>query len=359
MRDLTSTPLPRPLRRLLLAVGATLSLTLSLTTPVQAQRITDPGIAPPELVAAAKKEGTVVFYGGTDENTLQEVAEAFQKRYGIRVVFQRLASGPQRERIEQEFAAGKTQFDISQLSDEAWVAEAAKRGMWSKLDIKRLPNLAKVPANLQRDYYAVGGLVALTTIYNSKRVAAADVPKTSDDLLNPKWRGRFAIVSPNTGLSIRTGYYVWLQKYGQAGFEKFMRDLWAQKPRVVASGASAVQQVAAGEIDFVVLASAAFAAEPRAQGAPVALAYPEPTAVTIRTFQVAGKPVNPNAAMLFLNWLMSPEGLQLMDGKEQAAPPYGKIPTALELPANVKIPDPMDVFKASELIIKTFNAVSK
>ena len=342
------------LRTLLLPVAL-----MSAATPALAQKLNDPGIAPPELVAAAKKEGQVVFYGGTDESGLQEIAQAFQARYGIRVIYQRLSSGPQRERIEQEMAANKTAFDVSQLSDEAWVQEAGTRGAWSKLDPKKLPNLAKVPVNLQHDNYAVGGLVALTTVYNTKKIAAADVPKTSDDLLNPRWRGRFAIVSPNTGLSIRTSYYVWLQKYGPVGFEKFMRDLWAQKPRVVASGASAVQQVAAGELDFVLFASAAFAAEPRAQGAPIALAYPDPTAVTIRTFQVAAKPVNPNAAMLFVNWLMSPEGLQLMDGKEQAAPPYGKIPTALELPPGVKIPNPADVFKASETIMKVFNAVSK
>ena len=337
-----------------------LTLAMSLVmTPASAQRITDPGTVPADLVAAAKKEGTVVFYGGTDESTLQNVAEAFQARYGIRVVFQRLASGPQRERIEQEAKGGKTLFDVSQLSDEAWVAETSERNFWSRLDPKRLPNLAKVPANLSHDTYAVGGLVALTTIYNTQKVAAADVPKTSDDLLNPKWRGRFAIVSPTTGLSLRTAYYAWLQKYGQAGYEKFMRELFLNKPRVIASGASGVQQVAAGELDFVVFASAAFASEPRAQGAPIALAYPDPTAVTVRTFQVAAKPVNPNAAMLFLNWLMSPEGLQLMDGKEQAAPPYGKIPTALELPSTVKIPKPADVAKASDFILKNFSAVSK
>ena len=330
-----------------------------MVSPAAAQRITDPGIAPAELVQAAKKDGSVVFYGGTDENTLQNIAAAFQSRYGIRVVHQRLASGPQRERIEQEAASGKTAFDVSQLSDEAWVAEAGARGMWAKLDPVKLPNLAKVPASLQHENYAVGGLVALTTVYNTQKVPAANVPKTSDDFLNPRWRGRFAIVGPSTGLSIRTGYYVWLQKYGQAGFEKFMRDLFAQKPRVVASGANAVQQVAAGELDFVILASAAFAAEPRAQGAPIALAYPDPTAITVRTFQVASKPLNPNAAMLFVNWLMSPEGLQLMDGNEQAAPPYGKIPTALELPATVKIPKPMDVFKASDNIQKVFSAVSR
>ena len=324
-----------------------------------AQKVTDPGTVPADLVAAAKKEGTVVFYGGTDENTLQEVAEAFQKRYGVKVQFQRLPSGPQRERIEQEAKAGKTAFDVSQLSDEAWVAEAAGRNMWLKLDPKRMPNLARVPANLQNDYYAVGGLVALTMIYNTKRLAAGDVPKTMEEVLNPKFAGRFAMVGPTTGLSVRTGYYLLLQKFGQAGYEKYMRDLFALKPRVLASGANGTQQVAAGELDFVLFASAAFAAEPRAQGAPVAVAYPDPTGITVRTFQVAAKPLNPNAAQLFLNWLMSPEGLQLMDGKEQAAPPYGKIPTALELPATAKLPKPTDVMKSSDFILKNFAAVSK
>lgn len=117
----------RPLRRLLALCAASALATFML--PADAQKVTDPGTVPADLVAAAKKEGTVVFYGGTDENTLQEVAEAFQKRYGVKVQYQRLPSGPQRERIEQEAKAGKTAFDVSQLSDEAWVAESAGRNM--------------------------------------------------------------------------------------------------------------------------------------------------------------------------------------------------------------------------------------
>lgn len=222
-----------------------------------------------------------------------------------------------------------------------------------------MPNLAKVPANLRNDYYAVGGLVALTMICNTKRLGPNDVPKTMEEVLNPKFAGRFAMVGPNTGLSVRTSYYVLMQKLGQAGYEKYMKDLFALKPRVLASGANGTQQVAAGELDFVLFASAAFAAEPRANGAPVAIAYPDPTAITVRTFQVAAKPLNPNAAMLFLNWLMSPEGLQLMDGKEQAAPPYGKIPTALELPVSAKLPKPSEVMKVSDYILKHFATVSK
>ena len=338
----------------ILLAGLAFSAPLAMHGSALAQGTTNNQEAPNDLVQAAKKEGGVVFYGASDDASLTDIANAFKARYGIPVVFQRLASGPQRERIEQEVTSGKVMFDVSQLSDEAWVVDAGARGFWAKLDPERMPNLKLVPKNLQRDDYAVGGIVALTTIYNTDNVKPADVPKTSDDLLNPRWKGRFALVSPDVGLSIRTGYYLWLKKYGEAGYEKYMRDLFAQNPRVVSSGANGTQQVAAGELDFVVLASATFAAEPKGRGAPIELAFPDPTGGSTRTFQIAKNAVHPNAARLFLNWMMSLEGLELIDGKQQAAPPYGTVPTALKFPDSVQTPLPGDVEKASELILKLF-----
>lgn len=313
----------------------------------------------PALLAAARKEGNVVFYGGTDANVLQQIQESFEKRYsGIRVSQQRLPSGPQRERIEREVATGNVLFDVSQLSDEAWVAEAGRKNFWAKLDPKDVPNLAKIPAKFQRDYYAISAIVALAAIYNTEKVKPEEL-KSSDDLLNPKWRGRFGIITPATGLSIRSGYYAWIQKYGESGFEKFMTDLFALKPRVLQSGSNGTQLVAAGEIDFVLLASAVFASEPRKQGAPVAVAYPDPTAGATRTLQVARNAKNPNAALVFLNWLMSPDGLLLMNGNEQAASPFGKTPTALELPDTVSVPDPDEVARLSPTIQRVFTAVAR
>lgn len=318
----------------------------------------DPALAP--LIKAAKKEGTVVFYGGQAETVLQQIQEKFQKKYGIQVKYQRLASGPQRQRIDQELKSGKVMFDVSQLSDEAWVEESAGQGAWMDLDPAKLPELAKIPTKFQHKSYVASSLVPLNLIYNSDKLSADEVPKTSDDLSNPKWRGRFAIVDPGTGLSIRTGYYVWLQKYGEDGFTTFMQNLFAQQPRVVQSGSNGVQQVAAGELDFVLLASASFATEAKAQGAPVAIAYPDPTAVTVRSLQVAKQASHPNAGQLLLNWLASSEGLEVLNGKEQAAAPYpGAARTGLTLPASVKVPKPSDVAAQSDRIQQAFASVSR
>jgi iron(III) transport system substrate-binding protein len=310
-----------------------------------------------ELVAAAEEEGTVVFYGGQSEAALQKIQQAFQAKYDIEVQYQRLASGPQRERIGQEFESGRVSFDVSQLSDEAWVQDTADN--WATLDPERIPELQKVPEDFQRDSYAVSSIVPFPLIYNTEKIAAEDVPQNSDELLDPKWRGRFAIVNPDTGLSIRTGYYTWLQKYGEEGFAEFMSKLFALKPRVVDSGSNGTQQVGAGELDFVLFASASFATAAKAEGAPVETLYQAPTGATLRSLQVAKEAPHPNAGQLFLNFLMSPEGLEILNGDGQAAAPYPvEGGTGLELPETVEVPDPTDVAKSSDRILETFRSVS-
>src|SRR6201991_5257071 len=96
-----------------------LGLALALITPAAAQNF-----GPPELVAAAKKEGRLVFYTANFAEVEQEVIKAFNKRFPeIKVEMVRAPGGQLITRIKTEAAAGKLSADVINHSDRALMVE--------------------------------------------------------------------------------------------------------------------------------------------------------------------------------------------------------------------------------------------
>src|SRR5260370_19744551 len=96
------------------ALGAAL-----IATPVLAQEF-----GSPELVAAAKKEGRLVFYTANFAEVEQEVIKAFNKRFPeIKVEMVRAPGGQLITRIKTEAAAGKLLADLVNHSDRGLMLE--------------------------------------------------------------------------------------------------------------------------------------------------------------------------------------------------------------------------------------------
>src|SRR5438046_10476085 len=73
---------------------------------------------PPELIAAAKKEGRLVYYTANFAEVEQDVIKAFNKRFPeIKVEMVRAPGGQLITRVRTEAAAGKLIADIVDHSD--------------------------------------------------------------------------------------------------------------------------------------------------------------------------------------------------------------------------------------------------
>src|SRR3954453_17134397 len=79
---------------------------------------------PPELIEAARKEGSFVYYTANVAETEQEVVRAFNKRFPfVKVEILRAPGGELITRVKTEAAAGKLRADIVDHSDRALMAE--------------------------------------------------------------------------------------------------------------------------------------------------------------------------------------------------------------------------------------------
>src|SRR5437868_8478675 len=195
----------------------------------------------PRLVAQAKKEGTVVLYSTMTLEDAQPLLAAFEKKYGIKVSMWRGVNQKLVQRSLAEARAGRLAADAFEGSGpglEILHQEGLLEQFWS-------PHFADIPAEAfpKHRYYAPDNLLFTVMGYNTKLVPPAEVPKTYEDLLAPKWRGKLGIESSNVA---------WFAAVAKAmGEEKglaYFQQLAAMAPQVRSGHTLMTELVAAGEI---------------------------------------------------------------------------------------------------------------
>lgn len=278
----------------------------------------------PKLIAAAKAEGKLAFYGSSSVAALRADAEAFQKTYGINVNVTQLTSGPLTARVDQEIRAGRMQADVVITADRyslyRWIAD----GQIAKLPDAEFPGRNDHMAGVQAVFQAV--------FYNSSAVTGANVPKTWNDILKPAFAGKIVLGSPRISPAYSELYYaLWKDpKYGEPFFEK----LAALKPRMVQNNALVAQLVASGEaiIGLTALPYDAVNIKANNPSAPIEYSYLDVVTLAPSFLVVNAKAQNRNAAALFAAWMMSREGQTAHNGSGRATSLLPNIPGTLAAP---------------------------
>lgn len=310
-------------------LGAALFLTTSCggTNPTA----TEPGGAPvtgglDAIVAAAKDEGKLTWYSGYTPGKNKEVAAAFKAKYGIEVETLRLASADLTQRYPAEVDAGAVVADVLLEVNPFFMKDGADKGWFREFDADALPALTDWPQDYWYGSYAAVMSIPWGFSYNTDLIGAGDAPKTWEDLLDPSLRGKILYTDPRPNFAILTNAYFWQQTFGDDYLEAFGR----QEPVTTPSLVPGLQQVSAGEKAVLVQSIPGADAELVAKGAPLSTVIPPDSTGFDQYLAVSEKAPHPNAAALFLNFLMTPEGQQVLtSGSAIATLPdiSGAVPT--------------------------------
>jgi iron(III) transport system substrate-binding protein len=254
---------------------------------------------------AAKKEGKLLHYGTYPVDAIKPVHEQFKADTGIAVEYIRLPSQGMFQRVNSEHAAKKLEADIVDLTELPLIQTWIDRGI---LNVPRkVPSFDKIPASIKEPegrWYALVRPVGVIGV-NLARVAAADVPKSWKDLLHPRWKGLLGTPSIDAGGSVLTMYSFLREKVDPDFWKKFA----AQSPKIYPSIAPLSTDLARAEIAVGIGAFAEPVWLQMKAGAPVRVIFP---AEGISSFPAAGgistTAKNPNAAALFLDWMTSRHG---------------------------------------------------
>ncbi len=292
---------------------------------------------PADLVAAAKKEGQVVFYSGKAQGDLQTIANAFNAKYGVKVVFKHSASGANEELAAQQLSAGNVLTDMVMLTpDPAWLTKWQSHFL--PLTTKDIPNLAMVPAQQKTATFVDGSLNYYGFVYNTKELKESDLPT---DLLAlgqmSRLSGRVGTANPAASNSYATWHAMLYDTWGKAKYDGFIKDfVGGLKARLADSSSTLVNLVAAGDLAIVGPTNLAQMEPLKAKGAPLEMHYFDPVmALPDGWVILAGSP-HPNAAKLFLNWLLSPEGQTVECGDRKCAS-YLKVKGSDQAPAGENV----------------------
>ncbi len=258
-----------------------------------------------KLYPAAKQEGEVIFNTARIEEVGgKEGLEKFHKRFpGINVTLTSMSASQVPPRVIAESRAGRVTIDAYRGGPE-YASVVAER------DLLLVINPADITDHPVQTFF--GNRYFKTTdhmsgfAYNSKLVSKQDVPRKFEDLLDPKWKGKLAI----TLRGGRIGYLV--LSWGEEKVLAYAKALAAQKPIWVTRNTESMAKLASGEAS-VANASYDGIQELKRKGSPVEYLYLSPVAVLIRGVAIPKAAPHPNAAKLFLGWLLSPEGLEALD----------------------------------------------
>jgi len=268
---------------------------------------TDPaGAADPALVAAARAEGHLTWYTTQIIDQLaRPLGDGFERLYGVKVDYIRADANEGARRILAESAAGRMQADVF---DGVASPVVAKQG----LVMNYIPDSARrLPAKyMDKDgHWLATNLYVYTLGVNTDLVPRGAEPKTFADLLDPKWRGRMAW-SGRASTSSAPGFIgaVLAAKGPDKGMD-YLRAL--SKQGIAPVGVSARQlldQTIAGEYAIAIEILNNHAAISALRGAPVAWAPLDLSLVASSVISATREAPHPNAARLFLDFVMSPQG---------------------------------------------------
>lgn len=304
MPDSTRNILAIHRRRLLLA-GAAVPALLPLASHAQSGE----GTLTNDLLAGAKKEGQVTFYTTDDEVLATQLAKGFEAANpGIRVVLVRANVETIGKRLADEQKASQWQADVLTCNDLRSLVLFRRNGWlqpYIPAPVMRWTEAARDPAG----FYAVQNVTLLVMAYNTKQVPTEQAPKAYDDLLARRWQAKLVKLSPAGSGDGLLSTFLLNREMGWSFWERLAQMQVLQ----VESGADAPAKLANGDRLAMVDGTEQAAVRLRAAGAPIAIVHAkEGTPIAPSGTSVFKEAPHPNAARLFMDWLMGREAQQIV-----------------------------------------------
>ena len=298
------------------AAALSVALLAALSWPVKPVRAQSAEWA--RVVAAAKKEGRVSFYGSTPVQAGQRILAGFKKAHpDIAIDYVRLSSAEMLSRVEQERASGVDGADVWLSAEVLWFQTRDKEG---KLLKPNGPSAADWPQKYWRGQGVVAiGIEPFVMVYNTKMVATA--PKRYADLLTPDFKGR--IGANELAASSVVAWYDWMEKTQD---RDYLTKLKALNVKLYAGAVGTSQAIASGEIAATPGTATVTTVKPLMdQGAPINFVRPIPAFGFEYAAAAFGWSKRPNAALVLMDYLMSVEGQTLLYGTGEGASPRTNI----------------------------------
>jgi len=292
-----------PLAVWLSLLGAPPISAASVEDAVKSLRSASPAQRKTLLEEGARKEGELIWYTSMGLTDFPKIVGAFEKSAPyVKVKTNRLAQSSLMPKIATEARAGRFAVDVvGSAPVEMWeLKQGGYSAAYLSPELKAFPSGSYDP----QGFWLSTEVTPLVLALNTNLVPAADAPRSYQDLLAPKWKGRM-----NFGSDEYSWYSVMLDGMGKAKGLDFMRALARQQLHIPGgSSIMRLQLMLAGESALALAARGRRVTEYKEKGAPVDYRLLDPYPAEPNAVALMRRAAHPYAAMLFIDWLLSEEG---------------------------------------------------
>ena len=256
-------------------------------------------------VAKAEQEGEVIYYTHDGERAAAGIVEAFNKDFPkIKTSYFRAQTGALYSKVLAERSANRFAVDVIQYSEVGTAIDFQRKGGYQQYVSPQAAAYAPEHLSSPPGYFFWVAVTFGGIAYNTDKVQPADAPKTWKDLLNPKWRNAISTKQATSGMQF-VEWYELRRLYG----DDFWKEFAKQRPRGFDSRVQLFDRLAKGDDKVCALAEYAGYALYKEKNAPIAFVAPEdglPASPPVAG--IADRAPHPEAARLFIDWLMSLRG---------------------------------------------------
>ena len=273
------------------------------------------------LAEGAKKEGVVSIYTSMPLDDMAALTTAFEAKYGVKAKVWRSGSEKILQRGLLEAKANRFEVDVFEtnspemevLSREK-VLIAGNSPFLNELIPQAIPS--------HKEWIATR-LNIFTCAYNTKLVKKEELPKTYQDLLDPKWKGKLSVEADDSDWLAET-----VMKMGEEKGLALFREIARKNAVSVRKGHTLLSNlVASGEVPLALTVYNYKIEQMKNSGAPIDWFALDPTIARPNANGVARNAPHPHAALLFQDFELS-EGQHIL-GKRDFIPTSTKVPSTL------------------------------
>jgi len=261
------------------------------------------------ILDGAKAEGKLIWYTSLSGN-YKEIVEAFKKKYPqVAIDVYRAGSNDVAQRLVSEAQAGRYLADALEVTPGSLILLRERnilKPFWSP-ELARYPEEARTKADGNRVLWVTDRESYLGFGYNTRMIAANEVPKNFEELLKPELKGKLAI---STEASSSRVVGTMLKHKG----DEFMKKLRSQEMKMFQVASTGfLDLMIAGEIAGSPAMFRNMVTVQQEKGAPVAWVPLDVSTTNAGGAAVINNAPHPHAALLFTDFIIGPDGQKLME----------------------------------------------
>jgi iron(III) transport system substrate-binding protein len=265
-----------------------------------------------KLVEGAKKEEKLVFYTTMElPQTIEIIRDFFQKYPFLGIEFHPIEAETLLQKIQDEARNGMSTWDVL-LGGGGLFQPLLQANLVVSYQSPQREAVSDALYDSQ-GYWSGYYINPYVLGYSMTLVKEEEIPKSYDDLLEPRWKGNRIMINSTAHGLLRGLAAVW----GEDKAVAYLRRLAEQQPVMARASITAVDALHTGTIATAIARAPVIQGYKKKLRSPIDWISLEPTIAQIDSVMLSAQSPHPNGARLFVDFVLSKEGQSALAGVQQ------------------------------------------